>query len=256
MCHTEKSSNFAKFVRRLGSIVPSNWLRRQVLRAGGVRIGEGTVIPRGIRIGHDVAIGRSVRVSEHCVIYGGVRIGDHSNIGEAARIGPNVKTGEKVTIGSNTFVANLLIGNNSFIESGVRFTGFQDGRIKIGKQSYIGTYGVLDWSGGIEIGDYVHIAGPSVGVWTHTSVFQALSGDELSNHKHKKVAAIKIEDYVYVGGNSTIYPGVKIGNHSVVLPNTAVNKDVEEHTMVGGSPAAVKRRIKTTNGEIEFNKPA
>jgi UDP-3-O-[3-hydroxymyristoyl] glucosamine N-acyltransferase len=254
MCHAKRNSGFAKLIRKLGSVTPGNWLRRQILRAGSARIGKGTIIPRGTRIGHDVVIGKSVRVGRHCMIYGGVRIGDHSSIGDSAHVGPNVEMGERVTIGSDTLTANLLIGNDSFIESGVRFTGFQDGRIKIGKHSYVGTYGVLDWSGGIEIGDYVHIAGPSVGIWTHTSVFQALSGDELDNHRRKKVAAVKIEDHVYVGGNSTIYPGVEIGNHSVVLPNTAVNKDVKEHTMVGGSPMSVKRVIKTANEKIEFDR--
>lgn len=239
-----------KLIRRIGSIFPCNWLRCIILKIGGVKIGNGTCIGYGTRIGDKVVIGKFVRIEHQCVIGGNVKIGDYTKIGRNAYIGPDVEVGQKVIISSNTGIANSTIGDCSFIEFGVQFTGFQKGKISIGEHSYIGIYNILDWSGGIEIGNYVHIAGPSVGMWTHTSVYQALSGDKIDEHRHKQVAPIKIEDYVYVGGNATIYPGVKIRHHSVVLPNTVVNKDVEEYTMVGGTPQSVKRKI--TEDEIKF----
>ncbi len=255
MLCSKEDSQLNKLIRRIGSIAPSNWLRCQILRADRVRIGKGTYIGWGTRIGHNVVVGNFVRMNEHCVIGSKVSIGDGTKIGKGAQVGMDVKIGKKVIISSNTNIANSTIGDGSFIESGVIFTGFQKGKITIGNHSYIGMYGVLDWSGGIEIGNYVHIAGPSVGIWTHTSAFQSLAGDEIQNQSRKKVAPVKIEDYVYIGGNSTIYPGVKICHHSIVLPNTAVNKDVAEYTMVGGSPASVKRKIQITGTEIKFPNP-
>ncbi|NBC08454.1 MAG: hypothetical protein GVY26_14765, partial [Bacteroidetes bacterium] len=58
----------------------------------------------------------------------------------------------------------------------------------------------------------------------------------------RPVAPVVIEDNVYIGGNCTIYPGVKIGHHSVIAPNSAVTKDVVPYSMVGGVPA---KKIKT-----------
>ncbi|MBI4722342.1 MAG: hypothetical protein HY769_04980 [Candidatus Stahlbacteria bacterium] len=166
-----------KLIRRIGSIAPSNWLRCQILRVGGVRIGKATYIAWGTKISHTVVIGNSVKINEHCVIGSNVSIGDGTKIGREAQLGEDVKIGQKVIISSNTYIANTTIGDGSFIEYGVIFTGFQKGKITIGKHCYIGIYGVLDWSAGIEIGNYVHIAWPSVGIWTHSSVFQALAGD-------------------------------------------------------------------------------
>lgn len=244
----------SKIIRRVWSFAVPNWKRCLMLRLGGVKIGKGTYIAWGSRIGDKVIIGKSVRINKDCIIGNNVEIGDYTQIGKGTSVGPNVLIGKNVRIGRNTHIANSIIGDHSFIESGVFFTGFQEGKIKIGKNSYIGIYSVLDWSGDIEIGNCVHIAGPSVGIWTHTSVFQALSGDKLSDNRKKQVTRVKIEDYVYIGGNSTIYPGVKIKSHSVVLPNTAVNKDVDAYLMVGGSPASPKRKIEITDEKIKFIK--
>lgn len=241
-----------KFIRRIGAVAPSNWLRCLILRVGGIKIGRSTYIGWGTKISGEVSIGSFVRIEQQCVIGSSVKIGDYTKIGRNAYIGPDVELGQKVIISSNTGIANSTIGDCSFIESGVQFTGFQKGKITIGEHSYIGIHNVLDWSGGIEIGNYVHIAGPSVGIWTHSSVYQALSGDKIDDHHRKQVAPVKIEDYVYIGGSSTVYPGVKINHHSVVLPNTAVNKDVGEYTMVGGSPMSVRRKIEIREDEIKF----
>lgn len=241
-----------KIIRRVWSFAIPNWKRCIGLRLGGAKIGKGTYIAWGTRIGAQVIIGKSVIIDKGCTIGNNVEIGDYTEIGKGTSVGPNVVLGKNVRVGRNTNIANCLIGNYSFIESGVFFTGFKKGKIKVGEHSYIGLYSVLDWSGGIEIGNYVHIAGPSVGVWTHTSVHQSLSGNKLSDHSKKQVAKVKIEDCIYIGGNSTIYPGVTIKNHSVVLPNTAVNKDVPEYLIVGGCPALPKRKIEITDKEIKF----
>jgi acetyltransferase-like isoleucine patch superfamily enzyme len=60
----------------------------------------------------------------------------------------------------------------------------------------------------------------------------------------RPTSPITIESNVYIGGNCTIYPGVTIGHHSIVGPNSAVTKNVEPYTMVGGVPS---RKIKNLN---------
>jgi acetyltransferase-like isoleucine patch superfamily enzyme len=151
-------------------------------------------------------------------------------------------------------ISNAVIGDGTFVERGVVMTGFKSGRISIGRHSYVGIGAVLDWSGGLEIGSHVHIAGPSVGVWTHSSVFQALKGKELNDRTETSAAPVKIGDNVWIGGNSTVYPGTVIGPLAVVLPNSAVNKDVSTGTVVGGTPATFKRRLHREGAGISVRK--
>lgn len=47
---------------------------------------------------------------------------------------------------------------------------------------------------------------------------------------------------VWIGYNSTIMPGVKIGDGCVIATNATVTKDVEPYTIVGGNPAKVIRK--------------
>lgn len=54
---------------------------------------------------------------------------------------------------------------------------------------------------------------------------------------------IVVEDNVWIGGNSTILPGVTIGKNSIVAAGAVVTKDVPNNTIVGGNPAKVIRQI-------------
>ena len=121
--------------------------------------------------------------------------------------------------------------------------------ISVGSNTYIGISNYLDTSADISIGSFVQIAGPSTALWTHSGAKMCLNGIPLSDTsvKNRPTAPIMIEDNVYIGGNCTIYPGVRIGHHSVVAPNSAVNKDVPPYSMVGGVPA---RFIKSTQDMI------
>jgi maltose O-acetyltransferase len=60
---------------------------------------------------------------------------------------------------------------------------------------------------------------------------------------------ITVEDYVWIGGNSTILPGVTIGKHAIVAAGSVVTKDVPPNTIVGGNPARLIREIQPTDKE-------
>lgn len=186
-----------------------------------------------------------IRIAEDCFISSDFIFGQNVKIGVGVQIGGDVILGNNVIIGSNASISRIKVGNNSHIERGVVITGNGDGTIVIGEQSYIGINNILDWSGNITIGDYVHIAGPSTGLWTHSSAKQALNGLPLNDKdpEYRPIASITIESNVYIGGNCTIYPGVTIGHHSIVAPNSAVAKDVMPYTLVGGTPAVKIKSI-------------
>jgi acetyltransferase-like isoleucine patch superfamily enzyme len=184
-------------------------------------------------------IGKKCHITKDAVLKGNNRIGDY------CRLGPNVRLGENVRVGSLARISNITVKENSWIDSGAVCTGFGNGKIIIGKESYIGLYNILDFSDSITIGDYVHIAGPSTGLWTHSSAQMCLNSIPLKEKrkKHRSTAPIIIEDNVYIGGNCTIYPGITIGHHSIIAPNSAVTKDVEPYSQVGGVPAKLLKKL-------------
>lgn len=60
-----------------------------------------------------------------------------------------------------------------------------------------------------------------------------------------------IEDHVFIGENSTILKGVRIGHHSVVAAGSVVRENtiVPPYSLVAGVPARIVRDIR---GEIEI----
>lgn len=55
-----------------------------------------------------------------------------------------------------------------------------------------------------------------------------------------------IEDKVWIGINSTILPGVRIGYGAIVGAGSVVTKDVPAMTIVAGNPARIIKKIETS----------
>lgn len=50
---------------------------------------------------------------------------------------------------------------------------------------------------------------------------------------------IVVGDYVYIGTNSLVMPGVTIGNHVIVAAGSVVTKSVPDNMVVAGNPAKI-----------------
>lgn len=187
---------------------------------------------------------RRNRIGSRVTFSGDTVIGEGCIIGRNVILGPAVKIGNNVTIGSGAVIERMEIGDHSVVEGGVIVTGHGEGRIRIGRESFIGHNTVLDFSDDITIGDYVHVGYNQF--WTHSSAMQAFNGIPLADKdkRYRPTAPVVVEDNVYVGVHSTVYPGVTLGNHSIIAPNSAVTKDVDPYTMVGGAPARVIKSLK------------
>ena len=59
---------------------------------------------------------------------------------------------------------------------------------------------------------------------------------------------IVIEDKAWIGINSTILPGVRIGYGAIVGAGSVVTKDVPPMTVVAGNPAKFIKKIETGKG--------
>ena len=59
-----------------------------------------------------------------------------------------------------------------------------------------------------------------------------------------------IEDEVWIGVNSTIVGAIHIGNDVLIAPNSFVNCDIPDHSVVFGNPCIIKHRDNATEGYI------
>ena len=142
--------------------------------------------------------------------------------------GWKVKNKGRIKIGVNTYLrstcrgssdifidrnAELIIGNNTFINSGVR----------------------ISCSKSISVGDH------------------CLIGDEcllIDNNYHSVVPGGKVKkepivlgDNVWISSRVIVLPGVKIGNGTVVGAGSVVHVDLEPHCFYAGNPIRLVKRL-------------
>ena len=115
------------------------------------------------------------------------------------------------------------------------------GILKMGEFSHINPSCLLDYRGGIEIGNSVSI---SHRVMLITGGHDVQSGDFREEHR-----PIKISDHVWIGAGATILKGVEIGEGSVVAAGAVVVKNVPPFSIVAGVPARV---IGQRNDKLDY----
>ena len=106
------------------------------------------------------------------------------------------------------------------------------GDVKVGKNTWIGPFTILDGSGGLEIGNFCSISA-GVHIYSHNSVNWALGGGSEPTIKKK----VKIGSKVYIGPNAVISMGVSIGDKCIIGANSFVNKDIPNGSKAFGNPA-------------------
>lgn len=108
--------------------------------------------------------------------------------------------------------------------------------IHIGKNVFINSDCKFQDQGGIFIGDGVLIG--------HNVVLATLNHD-ISPEKRRGMypKPIKIGRNVWIGSNSTVLPGVTIGDNSIIGAGSVVTKDIPKNTVAAGNPARVIKTI-------------
>jgi len=187
----------------------------------GVELGDGSVIedfaivgtpPRGKKDGElATIIGAGAVIRSHAVIYAG-------NV-----IGKNFQTGNKVNIReSNRIGDNVSIGTLSVIEHHVEIAD----NVRIHTQVFIPEFSVLE-----------------EGCWIGPNVVFTNAKYPLSPGVKEQLVGPVIKRGAKIGANSTLLPGVVIGEHALVGAGSVVVSDVPPGAVVVGNPARVIRQI-------------
>ncbi len=108
--------------------------------------------------------------------------------------------------------------------------------IKIGKNVFINACCRFQDQGGIEIGD-----GSLIG---HNTTIATLNHDfNPDKRANLHPSPVKIGKNVWIGSDSTILPGVEIGDGAIIGAGSIVTKSVPANSIAVGSPARVIKQI-------------
>jgi len=124
--------------------------------------------------------------------------------------------------GTNIYDSSLVIGD-----------------VKVGENTWIGPFTILDGSGGLEIGDNCSIAS-GVQIYSHETIFWALSGGKMAYTRAKTI----IGNCCYMGPNTIVNKGVRIGNHCLIGANSLVSMDIADFSIAAGSPCKIVGKVK------------
>jgi acetyltransferase-like isoleucine patch superfamily enzyme len=155
-----------------------------------------------------------------------------------------VRIGRRVVI-DNRDGCELLIGSETIIGLGtlliLESKGNLRARLQIGHHTVINEYNnIRAAGGGITIGNYCQIA-------QFCTLVSSNHATETSKYMIEapwatEKTSIDIEDDVWIGSNSVILPGVRIGRGAAIGAGSIVTKDVPSHCIYAGNPARLIRR--------------
>jgi acetyltransferase-like isoleucine patch superfamily enzyme len=171
------------------------------------------VPPRGAKDGElPTTIGDEAVIRSHTVIYAG-------NV-----IGRNFQTGNKVNIReSNRIGNNVSVGTLSVIEHHVEIAD----NVRIHTQAFIPEFSVLE-----------------EGCWIGPNVVLTNAKYPLAPGVKDQLAGPIVRRGAKVGANSTLLPGVVIGEDALVGAGTVVVHDVPPGAVVVGNPGRIIRSVK------------
>jgi len=164
---------------------------------------------RGKTVGEvPLVIGQNATIRSHTVVYAG-------NV-----IGANFQSGHHVLIREDNVIGNnVSVGSGTIVEHHVRI----DDNVRIHSQAFIPEFSVLEQ--GVWIG-------PNVVVTNARYPNTPDTKDNLQGAIFRKGCVI--------GANSTILPGVEIGEGALIGAGSVVTKNVAAGAIVVGNPAKQK----------------
>lgn len=131
-------------------------------------------------------------------------------------------------------------GKRLFLSNTIDVTHWS--KLDIGDNVFIWHFTILDTFNGVKIGDNCQI-GTRVGIFTHSShnSIRLYNKDYhdiyFDSHKGRIKGGVEIGSNTFVGANSIIMPGTRIGKGCIVGAASYVSGDYEDFSIIVGSPA-------------------
>lgn len=117
------------------------------------------------------------------------------------------------------------------------------GDVRVGGNTWIGPFVVLDGSGGLSIGSNCSISA-GVQIYSHDTVDWAVSGGSASPSR----APTSIGNNCYIGPHSVIAKGVQVGDGCVIGANSLVLRDIAPGSKAFGTPCKVVGKFDRSDG--------
>lgn len=224
-------------------------------------IGENCNIAPTAVIGNGCKIGNNVIIHNFVVLYDGTEIGDNCEIFDHAVIGrppkaagiliskieenlPPVTIGNKTVVGASAVIySDCHIGNNVLI---CDLSSLREG-CTVGDNTVIARLVTCNHhvtiGKNVKIIDVTHITSRTiiednvfigVAVSTANDNNMRISGDKPTNN------TIILKEGCKIGAGAVILPSIVVGENSVVGANSVVTKNVQNNTVVMGTPAREK----------------
>ncbi len=127
-------------------------------------------------------------------------------------------------------------------------------QVCVGDFTFFGRGVELDASESITIGDHVLLA-PGVFITDHS---HNIATEEHIGSQGCTADPVVIEDDVWIGVNSIVLPGVRIGTGAIVGAGAVVSRDVPANAIVAGVPARLLRfrtDVTSDRGESDLAEP-
>lgn len=105
---------------------------------------------------------------------------------------------------------------------------------RIGITSHLKSNTYIECSGSVSIGEYVHI-GRGLTIFSSNHIYNNdnfIPYDKISENK-----PVIIKDFVWLGANVTILPGVTIGEGVIIGAGSVVTKSIPDYAVAAGNPA-------------------
>lgn len=184
---------------------------------------------------HNIHIDEKTNITANKIVLGNnVTIGPNVNINvrDTFELGDCGYIGNDVTIDCKNFKAGNYLFMVARVEVGRGGSRGPNSTLAIGNGCMVCEDVVLNVSDPITIGDNVGI-GAGASIWTHGSFLDVMRGFPSS------FGPVSIGNDVWLTGNSTVLPGVTIGNNVVVSMNSLVNRNLPDGCLAGGTPCKI-----------------
>jgi acetyltransferase-like isoleucine patch superfamily enzyme len=140
---------------------------------------------------------------------------------------------------------NLLLGRGTAVSSFTKMKA-TDGPLVTGQQcGFAPGCFISAGAGGIYFGDHV-IVGPNVSIIASNYRYERLD-EPLEQQGHTSVG-IRIGRNVWIGANAVILDGAEIGDNSIIVANSLVNRRFPANCIIQGNPARVILKRSSSSG--------